>query len=361
MKRFLAVWTTMAILVMAYAACAEDEIYLRGKDKAIKGVVVKESAKGISLKAGGDFPAETIDDILYEVNPVTVRLQSYRPAFNAEKDFLDPAKQKEHKKKLDEALKGYQDAAAKVQEPFAKRHSEYKVAVLLARQAEFEGKAPDAAIDALKKYKSKNADSWQIVPCLQLLGRLQLDQRDFDGARETYGELVGANVPDDVKQEAQLLVIQVSIRAGKSAEAKSALDAFVKSLPEKSKYAVRARVIQAELQIAAKDYDGAMKMLTQAAKETADRELKAIIYNAKGVCLFEKQDYKAARWEFLWVDVAYNHSKAEHAKALYYLARCFDELNDQEKAQECRELLLGDRGFANSEWRARAQKETKSN
>lgn len=361
MKRFVVIWATFATLFLALAASAEDEIYLRGKDKAIKGFVAKESAKGISLKAGGDFAAETIDDILYEVNPVTVRLQSYRPAFIAERDFVDPVKQKEQKANLEKALKGYQDAAGKVTEAFAKRHSEYKVAVLLARQAEFEGKAPDAAIDALKKYKSKHADSWQIVPCLQLLGRLQLDQKDFDGARETYSELANANVPDDAKQEAQLLVIQVSIRAGKSAEAKSALEAFVKSLPEKSKYAVRAKVTQSELQMAAKDYDGAMKILTQAAKETTDRDLKAIIYNAKGVCLFEKQDYKAARWEFLWVDVAYNQLKAEHAKALYYLAKCFDEMNDQEKAQECRELLLHDRAFANSEWRARAQKETKAN
>ena len=110
----------------------------------------------------------------------------------------------------------------------------------------------------------------------------------------------------------------------------------------------------------AKEYDGALKILSQAAKETSDKDLKALIYNAKGVCLYEKNDFKAARWEFLWVDVVYNHAKNEHAKALYYLSKIFNELGEPERAQECREQLLNDRAFTGSEWRARAQKEAKA-
>ncbi len=361
MKRFLCVLATSSILVIGAAAWAEDAVYVHGKAKAVKGFIAKESAKGVSFKDGTNFAPDMIEDIFYDVNPPGVLINMYRPAFTAEKDSLDPAKQATHMAKLNEAIKKYQEAAAgNIKEPFAKRHVEYKVAALLARQAE-QGGAVEPAIKALKKFKSDHADSWQIGACLQLLGRLQLDQKDFAGAKETYAELSTANVPDDVKQEAQLLVIQVSIRSGKSAEAKGALDAFLQSLPEKSKYAVKARVAQSELQIAAKDYDGAMKILAQASKEANDKDTKAIIYNAKGVCQFEKADFKAALWEFLWVDVVYNQSKAEHAKALYYLSKIFDELGDPEKAQECREQLLNDRAFANSEWRARAQKENKSN
>jgi len=91
-----------------------------------------------------------------------------------------------------------------------------------------------------------------------------------------------------------------------------------------------------------------------------DKSLKAVIHNALGVCLFDKEDYKGARWEFLWVDVTYNQDKNEHAKALYFLWKIFDQLGDAERGQECREMLLNDRTFAGTEWRARAQKESKT-
>jgi tetratricopeptide (TPR) repeat protein len=231
--------------------------------------------------------------------------------------------------------------------------------VLLARQLSEEGKAADPAITALKAFKSKNADSWQIGSALQLLGRLQLDAKDYDGAKATYVELSQASVLDDLKQEAQLQVIYVSIRAGKTAEAQSALTAALQSFPKESKHAVKARVLQAELQLVAKKYDEATKLLRQVTKDTTDKELKALAYNSLGVCLFEQQDYKGARWEFLWVDVVYNQDKNEHAKALYYLWKVFGELGDAEKSQDCREQLLNERAFAGTEWRAKAQKESK--
>jgi tetratricopeptide (TPR) repeat protein len=361
MKRFSFVSAMLAVVLLSRAAWAEDDIYVRGKEKPVKGVVTTESAKGISAKGAGTIAAETIDDIVYEVTPVQTRIAMYRPATIFEKESLDPSKESKRKANIAEALKKFQDAAAKVEQPFAKRHCEYKVAVLLARQASEDGAPAEPAIEALTKFKSNHADSWQIGACLTLLGRLQLEAKDFTGAKATYAELAQANVPEDVKQEAQLQVIQVSVREGKMAEAKAALDGFIKNTPPGGKQAVKARVVQGELQVHAKDYDGALKILTQAAKETSDRELKALIYNAKGVCLFEKADFKGARWEFLWVDVVYNQSKAEHAKALYYLAKVFEQIGDPEKSQECREQLLNDRAFAGSEWRARAQKESKAN
>src|SRR5262245_10834248 len=218
MKRVLYLWAMAGVMFAGATVWAEEEIFLRGKEKAVKGVVTKESAQGVSFKDGTTFKAETIEDIVYEVTPVAVRLASYRPAVMAEKESLDPTKSKEHKAKLDEAVKKYADAAAKIQEPFGKRHAEYKAAVLLARQLSEEGKAADPAITALKAFKSKNADSWQIGSALQLLGRLQLDAKDFEGAKATYIELSQASVPDDLRQEAQLQVIHVSIRAGKTAE-----------------------------------------------------------------------------------------------------------------------------------------------
>ena len=52
---------------------------------------------------------------------------------------------------------------------------------------------------------------------------------------------------------------------------------------------------------------------------------------------------KAARWEFLWVDVIYNQDAREHAKALYYLFRIFSELGEEDRAQECAQALQAER------------------
>ncbi len=363
MKRFLCVVATAAAFLFTLAAWAEDQVFVRGKEKAVKGVIEKENAKGVVLKGGTTVPAESIEEILYDVEPIKVLVGIYRPAFLAEKDSLDPAKDKTRAAKLEEAVKNFQELTINkdIKQPLAKRHAEYKVGALLARQAAEDGKPVEPAIEALKKFKSKHPDSWQIGPCLQLLGRLQLEKGDYAGAQETFAELAQANVPDDIKQEAQLQGIQVSIRAGKAGEAQQALDGFMKSLPKDSKFAVKARVAQGELQLHAKNYDEALKILNQAGKETTDKALKALIYNAKGICLVERDppDYKGARWEFLWVDVVYNQDPKEHAKALYYLSKVFEQLGDAEKAQECREQLLNDRAFAGSEWRAKAQKEAK--
>ncbi|MCS7046557.1 MAG: tetratricopeptide repeat protein [Gemmataceae bacterium] len=361
MKRLLA-FATAAWVYLAAAALvnAEDDIFLRGKEKPVKGVIASESAKGITLKIGGSYPAEAIEDIQYEVTPTTVRLAVYKPAFAAEQNALkatDPKKQREF---FEDALKKYQEAAGKVNEPFAKRHCEYKVAALTARLAVEEGKSLAGAIDLLKKFKAKYPDSWQLGGCLQLLGRIQLDDGDFTGAAETFSELARANVPDDVKQEAQLLIVQVSIRKRDSAAAKKALDEFLKSAPPGSKHFNKGRVLQAELAMAEKNYDAALAQLRQVIKETTDKSLKALAYNAAGVCLYEKEDYKAARWEFLWVDVEYNQDKNEHAKALYYLWKTFLNINETEKAQECLQQLLTERAFQGTEWRAKAQKEQKT-
>lgn len=347
-----------AMFFGATAVSAQDEIYERGKEKPIKGAIANESAKGVALKDGTFIPAEKIEDVVYEVNPLKIRIATYRPAVTLEKDSLDPSKDAKRQANIAEAMKKYQETIAVVTEAPAKRHAEFKVAALLARQVLEDDQPAEPAMDALTKFKAKHPDSWQLGATLQLLGKLQLDAKDYEGARETYGELSQAPVPADVKQDAQLQAIHVAMKAGKTAEAEQLLNKFVAALPKDSKHAQRARVVQAELLVANKKIDEAMKMLRQVTKETADRNLKALAYNTLGVCLFDRQDYKGARWEFLWVDVIYNQDKAEHAKALYYLSKIFEELGDAERAQECREILLNDRAFAGSEWRTRAQKET---
>ncbi len=93
------------------------------------------------------------------------------------------------------------------------------------------------------------------------------------------------------------------------------------------------------------------------AGETTDKDLKALAYNALGSYYYGKDQLKEARWEFLWVDVVYNQDQTEHAQALYYLFKIFDKLDQKDRAQECREALLGDRAFIGMEWQRLARNE----
>ncbi len=361
MFRRVLLLATFAIFALVAVGLGNDEVIVRSKDKPFKGPIQTEGVRGVEIKGINPIPADDILDIHYDVKPVEVLINLYRPAYTAEKDYNDPDPKKEgvRKTKLTEALKKFAEAYAKVDEKNAKRHIQFKLAVLTARQAQDSGADLEPAIKKLFDFKILNKDCWQLVPCLQLLARLQADTKQFTDAEETYLELAALDVSDDVKQEAELMAAQVGIRAGKQGVSMKKLDALLKKLPKDSKFRVKARIATAECLVAAGKNADAIALLRQVNKETTDKSLKAIAYNTLGLSYLKSEQLKEARWEFLWVDVVYNQDKAEHAKALYYLSQIFDKLEEKDRAQECRETLITDRAFAGSEWQRRAQKEMK--
>src|SRR5688572_5925735 len=96
MKRFLFVVSLFGVLGLGVTASAQDSVFVRGKDKdkAVKGFITKESAGGVTFKDGTEFKADQIEDIIYDIPAGgKVLINMYRPAYTAEKDSLDPAKQ----------------------------------------------------------------------------------------------------------------------------------------------------------------------------------------------------------------------------------------------------------------------------
>lgn len=351
----------IAVAVTATLGLADDEVFVRSKDKPYKGVIKSESPRGVVMSGvKGMIPAENIIDVFYDIASADTRLNVYRPALASEKDYNDPDPKKKDKRKanLADALKKYGEAYAKVQEKAAKRHLEYKLAVLTARQALDDGADLEPAIKRLRNFKIRHPGSWQFSACLELLGRLQLDAKEFQDAEATYLELAQADVAEDTKREAELSAAQVGIKAGKHQAALAKLRALAAKLPKDSKYRGRAKIAEAECLLAAKKDPEATALLRQIIKDTSDKNLKALAYNALGVHSYQGENLKEARWDFLWVDVVYNQDPAEHAKALYYLWMIFDKLGDKERAQECREALVGDRSFAGLEWQRLALRET---
>ena len=360
------IWNVLLVLIGfllgAAALKADEDIFLRGKEKPTKGVIKSESPRGIVV--GKDsFAAEEIVDVKYELAAVGDRIALYTPAITAEKASLDPAQEANRKKLLGEAVKKYQETFAKVgaAEKNAKRHLEYKVASLLVRQVQEDGAAPDEAIKKLKSFAANHAGGWQISHALISLGRLQLDAGDNEGAEASFQNLAALDVSEDTKLDAELMAVQVGIKNGKHAESQKKLQEIEAKLPKGSRFAARARVAQAECLVAAKKLDEAETLVRSVIKDTTDKQVKAVAHNTLGVCYFNNDGRKKeAMWEFLWVDVVYNQDKVEHAKALYHLWKIFTELGEAERAQECRETLLTNPQFAGLEYQRMAQRESKT-
>lgn len=359
MRRCLFGLVIIGALLCPHFVQAEDKVFVKSKEKPYSGKVSQESAKGVSL--GKDIiPAEDIIDVDYEVLPLDpTRLKYYRPAVNAEKDANDPKKFADRKKNLKLAMSNYADALSRLakDQKFAARNIEYRLCVLQAIQAEEEGQAPTEAIAQLTKFKTSHLDGWQITAALHLLGRLQRDAGQFADAEATFRDLAQANVGEDTKLEALLMEAQVTLRSGKPELAQKKLDTLLGSLAKDSRHAMRAKVIQGECLLAAKKVDDGTKLLRQVIKDSTDKGIKALAYNAIGESLYKADKQKEARWEFLWVDVVYNQDKAEHARALFYLIKIFGNLGEMDRAQECRETLLNDRQFNGLEFQRRAQRE----
>jgi hypothetical protein len=360
-------------LVGPSAARAQDKIFLKNKEKYVgqkakvdflTAKIQSELPDGIRVAGYKELiSADDIIDIEYMVDPIDVRLNVYRPAFDADQKLHNPKLEAERKKNLAAALKGYQEALAKLAggQDFARRNVEYRLGYLLAQQARDNPADAPAALAKLKEFKSKFADGWQIVRAMHLLANLQLEHKQFADAETTFEELSEmSKAPEAVRHEAKLSAARIGIRAGKHSDALKKLDRLIAEvkLAKDHPLVTRARVAQAECLIADKTtLPKGRAALRDIIKGTTDTGAKAAAYNTLGVSYFSAGEFKEARWEFLWVDVVYNQDRAEHARALYYLWRTFKELGENERAQECLETLLSDRQFAGLEYQVQAHRE----
>jgi tetratricopeptide (TPR) repeat protein len=358
MRRLYPGFSALLLLLSAQAARGQQTIYLQSAEKPLKGTIKDESPRGILVTGMKErIPPEDIVDIEYEIDPLSARIESYRPARKAEKDAEDPALEAKRRDNLSLAIDKYEATlkALKPGQTSAARQLEFKIATLLAARAAEDASPLDPAIARLKDFKTRHANSWQIGRALRLLGDLLLAEKQYAEAEQTYKELAQADVADATRDDAELRAARVSLRAGKYTEAQNKLQALLTKFPKGSPSAVRARIAEAECLSAAKKMEPARKLLKQVLNETKDKSLKAAAYNALGESYVQAKMFKEARWDFLWVDVIYFQDKTEHAKALYYLWFIFEQLNEPDRATECREILLNDRQFAGSEYQRLAR------
>jgi tetratricopeptide (TPR) repeat protein len=331
-------------------------------------VLVAESPRGFTLKGRKDeIPEGTVAEVIFDVRPFQVN-NLYREGIIAERKARVLPKEREAERAR--ALAKYEEALAALaklppDQSFAQTHLQYKVAALLYEQGTEEGKeaARQQAAAKLKEFKARHKQAWQLARVLRMLAQLQLDEKKYGEAEQTYRELARADVAPDVRQDAEVRAILVMMnQEGKRDEARKALEGLKTSLPAGSPPQLRARLALAEslgMTRDAKDLARAKDEVKAVLDATKDRALRGLAYNTMGYCYYLNDQWQEARWEFLWVDVVYNQDPREHARALYYLADIFARLGEGERARECRELLRGAQ-FSGTDYQRRLLQESKS-
>jgi tetratricopeptide (TPR) repeat protein len=362
MKRmglFLAAW-----LLLSAGVHAADTIYLVGEKNKLTGVIVAESPAGVQLRGQKQIiPAETIQDIEYDIEPVEVRISVYRKALNAEQAWRQATRDSDRLKQLELALTSYRATLEKIktERPFPRIHLTYKIAFLQAEHADLTGRAEElaAALEALQEFQKKYPNSWQIVRALKLLARLQLISGAYADAEKTYQTLAQLAVDTNLQQEAQLLAAQVWLRAGKYADALPKLETLLSRLPPQSPLGQRTRLSIAECRAAQKDLKTARQVAQDILRQAKEPEVRAAAHNLLGYCAWQAGNAKEALWHFLWVDLMYPNDAAEHARALYYLHQVFNRLNDPDRAQGYLQALLQNPRFAGMLYQHKARDEAR--
>jgi hypothetical protein len=324
--------------VGASAARGQDEIryYDRTlkKDAAAIGAIQEETPAGIVYKpvAGAstkEIAAGDITDVIYEM-PGALNLVYRRARADERKNPAD-------------ALKGFQELLSGLSgEKYARaaRHIQFKIAMMLARQAEEDPGQIDSATLGLEKFIKEQRGGWQLLQCARMLSHLQLLKDDSAGARKTFEELAAIpGIPAEIKQEAELLAIEALIPAKQFALAEKKLEELLASMPADSPQALRVRIELAHCQGASGKVAEAAKQLESLIAQTEDKGLKAHAYNALGDCYERGGRNKEALWAYLWVDVIYHQDRQEQAKAMEQLARIFDEQGNKERARIYRDKL----------------------
>jgi hypothetical protein len=363
MKRLLA--SALVGVLLAGAAWGQDEIifYNRAKNREddTKGRIVEETPNHVAYVISGrteKVPAADVIDIVYHVDSALLR-NEYRGATRREEE-IDKAKPEDRKKAVQEALSALESLRGKLADSqFAPRHMDYKMARILAREAEERPEYRDRAVAALKKFVNDHGGGWQTGEAVRMLARLQAAGGDVAGAQKTYEDLIGrGGLLRDTRQEYEILLIQFLLRNGKAAAAHDRLKQMALRLEEKDPMAARVRVYLLATQADVKDLAAAEKQLKAVLAGDAPGEVKGLASNTLGELYLKAGRSEDAFWQFLWVDVVYNQDALEHARALHHLSTLFDKVkNDPDRARECRDRLRNEKQFAGSEHQKMALKE----
>jgi tetratricopeptide (TPR) repeat protein len=212
------------------------------------------------------------------------------------------------------------------------------------------------AIESLDRVKGVNNQSRFLLDVASLKGLCLRQLKDFDGARRAYADLraiaASASIGDGWSERAAIGLGWTELESGNSAAAVTSFDAAAgasRSWPEVYREALSG---WSEALTAAGRSEEILGRL-ESLESGADRAMQGVIHNCRGLAMYAAKKYVEARTEFVQVVSIYFSDPDQHARALYYCARCYAALGEEEYAGVYRRELRT--SYPLSTWRMRLQ------
>jgi len=333
----------------AQAAVESDSIRARVRDKSRRytGRIVEETPTSVKLQRRSGAQTFKLPDI------ETITYAGMNKAMR--QAFLDLRAGGD---KLREARKGFDatiPAADAAKQKFLRQALEFGLAEATARLAAADPTAKDGSellvdrtIELLHDFRRSNPDSRHHYPLFLWLGRMYTLKGDAAKAEKAFATLGKSELPS-YRLLAEVQRARIYVASKEFAKALAILDKVVKAEAKtdaEQKNVHEAIVLRCQCLQAGGKTKEAIAYLDKVIRESGptDYALRAKAHNTLGDCHRATGEFKEALLNYLSVDIIYAPLAPlalapEHAKALYNIAQCWDELSDAGKAKGARQDL----------------------
>ncbi len=344
MKRCLAVWIVLTLLVAMPALAQQDTITNRG-GTSIRGTIVGISPTSVKIETTG-----TTRDI--EVREIQ------RLSFGDEPGDLRNGRDQAIAGQFENAIESLQKInLAEIQVPAIKQDVGYYLAYCNAKLALTAGGDKAAAIAQLREFIGQNRDTYHFYQGVELLGDLNFADGKYTEASTFYGLLGKAEWPE-YKLRAAVLQARAQVAEGKYPEAQAAYEQVLASslntadAVEQKMAATVGRAVC--LAAAGKPEEGIAIVEDMISKsDPSNVTLFGRAYNALGACYLKAGKPQDALMAYLHTDVLFFADGEAHAEALFNLAKLWDQANKADRAVEARNTLQS--RYPGSRWAAMAR------
>ncbi len=242
---------------------------------------------------------------------------------------------------------------------WVKDYASYYVAVCLAKQAEAAPAERPKAIQAFETLLKDSQNRWRDDARYQL-GEVYLAAGDRGQALAAFQTLEKDAYKEETRLNAAAGLAALLMADGKPDEALKRYDTIVAGAKDRfPDLYVSALVGKSEAHTALKQYAEAESFLQGVLKSSTNEDVLAKAHSALGDCYFAqaqaakdegqaRNQYKAARDQYLWNVVVFFNQKNECAKSLLYAGKCWDKLGDPARAQQLYGKLRSE--FGSTRW-----------
>lgn len=339
MHKLTALVTSAAAVTLTFVvAAADDEIERRSTNDVVRGQIVSESTTEIVIKSrAGTTEKIAVNDASRVQYDGTIGLE------------IRTAELLERSTDYKSAAERFAKAAvgATGNEPAA-RAAAFGQARTLANLALGDAARRPEAIKSLEAFNAKYPNSRHHFASHELMGRLHMAAGNADSARAAFAELKRAPFPD--------FKIRAAVLEGRLLMSKGEFDSAVtlfEQIAKENAQSAEAKARQTEAVLAKAECWAQLKKFAEAeallrevvrATDAENTEMQAAAHNTLGDVLRQVGKPKDALIAYLYVDLICPTQKMEHPRALAAIAQLSEELGQPARADLARAKLRRDYG-----------------